>query len=63
MKKFLFSSLAITLMAVTGWAIASTTSANPALETDGTQDPVDETSKIVNPNFDEGTNGWTSTGE
>ena len=55
MKKFLFCAYALAILSA-GWAAGN---ASVKLSEDATQTPVDETSKIVNPNFDEGTNGWT----
>ena len=57
MKKLLFSTLTLALVTLTGWAIVNKTAAPNKADTE--QNLIDETSKIVNPSFDEGTNGWT----
>ena len=58
MKKFFLSSCALVLIAMTGWAIATTTAA-PQKAAAEEQNLVDVTEEITNPQFNNGTTGWT----
>ena len=57
MKKILFSSLALAILSIAGLAIANATPSPIQLNEEETL--VDLTSKITNPQFDNGTTGWT----
>lgn len=57
MRKFLQAGLAVLFMSVAGWAIAENGTGPKPDNVDITT--VDLTSKLVNPNFDDGSNGWT----
>jgi len=57
MRKLLLSTLAVLSLSIAGWAIASN-AAGP--EPDNVVvDTLDLTSKLANPNFNDGTTGWT----
>ena len=57
MKKVLLSSFALVLIALTSWAIATKSAAPLKAETE--LNLVDATDEITNPQFDNGTTGWT----
>ena len=57
MKKSLLSCLALVLFTATGWALADNTTLPKRVNAE--DNLVDLTEKIVNPQFNDGTNGWT----
>ena len=57
MKKIFLTSLAVLLLSVAGWAIADSSAGPKPDKVEVTT--VDLTEKLANPNFNDGTNGWT----
>ncbi len=57
MKKILLTSLAVLLLSVAGWAIVDSAASPKPDKVEVTL--VDLTEKLANPNFNDGTNGWT----
>ncbi len=57
MKKIFLTSLAVLLLSVAGWAIADNAAGPKPDKVEVTT--VDLTEKLANPNFNDGTNGWT----